>query len=149
MSRLLIIFAIMSNLVHAETIAQKDVDRLNKVEGMITMLDNMYTFGIDVHFNYDLNDMADVKQCAKRAGYYRDEGKKLRDKARNLGGVYGTDMVLAADAAFTCMWCDPDTLDECLQILPRLSSLRVKVLEEWIRLKYGEGKPVPSIKLVP
>lgn len=144
MNKLILGLVLISNVAFADTINQKDVNRLQHIKEMISSIQGMYTFGIGAHFKYDL--MSGSKQCVERSGHYRDKGKLLMKEATQIDMAFRVDMSLAADAAFRCVYCEANTLESCLQIPPLLTSLQIKLQDEWMRLKYGEGKPLPTIK---
>lgn len=120
---------------------------LRKIDFMITEIENMYNFGIEIHFKYDLNKIEQIKECAGRSDYFREKGKKLMEKAKNVGSEFTMNMALSADAAFLCVYCRNDTLQSCLEITPMLSSLKVLLLKYEMKEKYGKDKPKPENKL--
>lgn len=90
----------------------------SKVQDMTKQLRFLHDAGVKNHSSYDLNNMSDLKACVQTANPLRSQAKGLKPEARLLNAVsYRFDLILATDAAFSCVYCG-DTRDECAKIIP-------------------------------
>ena len=89
--------------------------------------------GVKIRQQYNLADLDQLKACVNTYKPLREQAKATMDAARQVGSfTYRLDLVLAADAAFACLYCggngsacntipgDLQSLDEKLQAAGKL-----------------------------
>lgn len=118
---LMVFFA---SLACAETPADRQ-----RVRGMVKELKGLHKAGIAMHSKYDLKDINELKACVAANSHLRDQGKKLMTQARDttIPMAYRFNLILAADYAFQCVYCDKKTLKPCSEMLPELAELEKKL----------------------
>lgn len=81
-------------------------DRIQKI---VSSLRELQEQGEAMHREYDLQSNTELHHCVKENLLLRDRAKALRDEAQGLASArFRMDIVLAADAAFSCVYCSGD-----------------------------------------
>lgn len=108
--------------------AETPADR-KQVKSMVKQLKGLHKAGIQLHKQYDLENIGELKACVAENKHHRDQGKKLMSQAKDttIPMTYRTNLVFAADAAFRCVYCSKDSLKSCSEIPTELAEIEMKL----------------------
>jgi len=102
-----------------------------EIQSISSEIQALHKEGVALHQNYNFGNMTDLQACSDKSHSLRAKAKALRPRAMDLNRMsYRMNLALAADAAFSCVYCSERTLKACREIPALLKQVQTDLASE-------------------